>query len=778
MKETAERREKILAGLLTAAVLSAVVWSSLRLLVVGKLSWHIRQAEYRKMLLELLLVGGLLFLTFWRPVGGRRRLWPAVVILSCFLWLHKVLVPAVASGLYGCYLWLAGRQLRRLLAGSGRTYAEPFRDILVGSMAVIGFFCLMSALKVGNISCLWAAVLASAAVFGAMWLRQGGLAELRGLWQRACLASKEEYSWKTAAGVTFLLLMFCIQAGRMNLSPDYDSLWYGVRAPFILDPGFGIYENLGLIGVVYTYSKGWETLTLPLSILPSYSFLFFFNLWTAAGILAAGYEIARLFMRKPLAKLFVLFLSSIPSVMNMTITAKTDIATLFVQMIMLRELLKFIDGEKRALAYSLAAFFLSWTFKPTALVFSTAVYGMSLVWLLGERFFREGKEEARRLSKGEWREGVVVLLLGLMNLAGIWARTMKLAGVPVTSVFSSLFTRLGFRMKYPFSVQTIPGTGNGLPLTEWGRRAAKRIYGVLLDPQGADMDHVILAWGSLTAWFALCVWLAWQTQRHGARRKAERRDRWLGTVLAFFAAGNLLSLFMLNQVDGNYFMLCYVLSALYAFRLLERMDMPVSGERTEAGGKLQGSVSLGTAGRRLAVLVMVFSALIASLTNWSWTVGFSRPEWIHRGYYDHHLIQREEMAAKGNGRIWEILEGQPEARMIAIGRHLEVLAFPCCVQSYDDVTGSQGNVVLVKYMDNFVEYLRFAETDYMYIQAGYMSEDMRCYSLTRDLIEYGVLLPVCYDHGNVLAAVDCDGQWSEEAVGRLKEFERQYAGKE
>ena len=75
----------------------------------------------------------------------------------------------------------------------------------------------------------------------------------------------------------FIVTMFCIQAGRMNTALDFDSLWYGVRSRYVLDNGNGIYENMGTIGIVYTYSKGWEVMTLPLANLPSYSFLLAFN---------------------------------------------------------------------------------------------------------------------------------------------------------------------------------------------------------------------------------------------------------------------------------------------------------------------------------------------------------------------------------------------------------------------------------------------------------------------------------------------------------------------
>ena len=79
--------------------------------------------------------------------------------------------------------------------------------------------------------------------------------------------------------------LFLYPGGADEHCRGFDSLWYGVRSPYILDNGRGIYENMGNIGIVYTYSKGFEVLTLPLSVLPSYSFLTAFNLWLLAGIL-------------------------------------------------------------------------------------------------------------------------------------------------------------------------------------------------------------------------------------------------------------------------------------------------------------------------------------------------------------------------------------------------------------------------------------------------------------------------------------------------------------
>ena len=68
-----------------------------------------------------------------------------------------------------------------------------------------------------------------------------------------------------AALLAFIITMVLIQAGRMNIELDYDSLHYGLRSAYVLDNGKGIYENLGMINLVYTYSKGLEVLVLPLS---------------------------------------------------------------------------------------------------------------------------------------------------------------------------------------------------------------------------------------------------------------------------------------------------------------------------------------------------------------------------------------------------------------------------------------------------------------------------------------------------------------------------------
>ncbi|MFR6332782.1 MAG: hypothetical protein ACLUOI_31080 [Eisenbergiella sp.] len=89
---------------------------------------------------------------------------------------------------------------------------------------------------------------------------------------------------------------------------------------------------------------------------------------------------------------------------------------------------------------------MSLTMKPTSLIFSTAVFGMMGIYLIGWR----------RLSfRASLRHWASIILPGAA-LAGIWARTMMITGMPVTSVFTSIFAKLGFEMKYPFATGSLP----------------------------------------------------------------------------------------------------------------------------------------------------------------------------------------------------------------------------------------------------------------------------------------------------------------------------------
>lgn len=744
------RKEKIMLAALSVVVLLGVAIPVKGLLIDGVYHWHIGEKAFHDMAAEMLLIAGVLCL-LWLAIRknekqNRVALAGTVILCGVFAWCHVIFLPAVVSLGYVAYLLFAGRMFRVYVTKT-RIRFFWLADLLLGSVCVITLFCLLSALKLGSIEHLRIAV----AVTGLLLLVAGRKEVKNGLREIRSFLDEMALNRIQAAALIFMVCMVLIQVGRMNISLDFDSLWYGVRSEYMLAGETGIYENPGAVGVVYTYSKGLETLVLPLSGIRSYSFQIFFNIWMTAITLAGVYETARFYMGKTMSFGAAAMVSSIPAVMNMSITAKTDTMTLTVQVLMMVYLLTYLK-EKQVIHLFLGAgaLLLSWTLKPTALVFSSAVFGMVFLYLVATRQFT---------LRASWRTWLTLGIFGAA-LAGIWARTLLIVGIPVTSVFSAIFQMFGMELKYPFA--TLPVYGDAAQGGSVLGYVLQCLGKMLLLPVGENMNHVVFAWGTpLMLILGVVVFLFGGSGRRKRAKKCPLREDpernlrvCAHTVMLPFLAVCLISLAMLGQIDGNYFMLLYVLVILYGCKVMD--DLP---------GRQAKTVILC-----LLVPVLAFNTVLTMVSNWAWSLGFTPIQVVNRGYYDHVARQHETMVELGNGYIWEILAKDPGARVIAAGDHPQVLAFPCNVQSYGDVTSAWGNVRLVSTMDRFIEYLDYAKTDYIYMQAGKVEEDSRCYELMGYLIEAGILTDIFYENGNMLAKVDLNGQYGPEADMAYEEY--------
>lgn len=179
----------------------------------------------------------------------------------------------------------------------------------------------------------------------------------------------------------------------------------------------------------------------------------------------------------------------------------------------------------------------------------------------------------------------------------------------------------------------------------------------------------------------------------------------------------------------------------------------------------------------LLAMLTVFNGLMLSLSNLAWSVGLT-PIDLTAGYPDHEGEAKKVMEEKGNSRIWAVLSADPQNRAIAFGEHLEVLSFPCNVQSYTDISSSSGNEALVEDVEAFKTYMDYARTDYVYVQAGYMAEDYLGFRLLKDCIRAGILTNIQSEQGNILAEVDLEGRPGPEADAQLETFNGAYVVKE
>lgn len=786
------KREKtavLLAAVLTIGITGYSAW---QLLVQGVLSWHITQPETGWMFGELIFVWLLCFLLLYGKFGRLVKLTAIAVAAILFCWLHVVFLPVLLAGLYVVYLILAGRWISTMLL---RQRLTVVREFALGSACVIVIFCMLSLVRLGSIRNLRCFVVVSGTVLLVSWLFQlavdkkgkSGIAGKSGTAGKSDIAGKSSttcqdmvkpvFTCQKAAMLAAIFVLLLLQAGRMNLAVDFDSIWYGVRSHVMLNSGTGIYENPGTLGVVYTYSKGWEVLTLPLAGLPSYSFLIAFNLWVAVLMLLAAYDTAASWL-SPESALWVPFiLAAIPGVMNMAVTAKADLLTLFYQVLMVQGVLCFLkERQVDELILGLAAGGVSLTLKPTALVFSSAVVGIAILWLLWDRY-NWGREKTGQawwvfLNRRIWW----VFAIAAACLAGIWGRTVKLVGVPVTSVFYQIFQKLGFQVKYPFYASGFPAAGSHLTIGESVQFLLTRIIGVLFNPQGDDMAHVIIAWGTvlptafLLLWGCLALISIGQKQARGkdvaganyfyAIKQAARQGKkygirqvrcFLSLLTVAILLIDLVSLYSLSQIDGNYYILFYFLIVLTGCIWLE-----------------QYGVTIAKAGKKVLLVPWLFAVVICGITNWAWSLGFTPIQVINKGFYNHPQMAREKRAEQGSQAIWEILAANPQNRVIALGEHPGVLTFPCQVQSYVDVSGYWGNPEVVSDAPHFMEYLAYAKIDYLYMEKEYVDTSVRIYQIIRTLIAEGYLEDVREENGNLILSV----RKTEPAEGDIKAAEQ------
>ncbi|MBE5972662.1 MAG: hypothetical protein E7246_09135 [Lachnoclostridium sp.] len=745
-----KKREWLSLVMLACTVLPALLISYNKIFRTGVDGARFLRPETQGLLLETAMIFGVAFVILFLIRDRKLRAGALILETVVFTWMHQAFLPMLVSGLYLAVIVCVGRVARRWLDRDG--WLENCRrtavmaDVTLGSIGLILLYGIMSLLGVGSIPAVRVAAVGLGIAAGYPVLRSV---------KRTSASKQEKISWLAAMAVAFVFAMLLLQAGRMNICADYDSLHYGLRSEYVFNDGDGIFENMGSINVVYTYSKGLETLLLPISGLPSYSFFLSFQIWMTLGILLSAAEIAGMFVERKWKLLCMVLLVSIPAITNMGITAKTDSATCFFQLIMTYFLLRFVK-EQKTVDFAVAgnAFLMTMVLKPTSLAFSTILAGTVFVFLFVTKCFRINVKDRALIS---WIPAIAMWLM-------IWARTMIQTGLPVTSVLTSIWTKLGFTVKYPFMFDGLPSNGGGLGLKGMLKHFLKRLYGVLLSPVGEDMAHVRIAWGTSLLLVFLVLFVVPLLARMKTVEKEDRRP--LACLVSVFITNGLMSLVMLYllwQVDGNYFLLLYCLFTILAVVVIGKMESP----------RMAGSVLI------LLVPMLLFNVAVTAVSNWSGTLGLSPAAVAHKGYYDHWAEAKSQMEHKGNVEIWDILAKDPETRVLVYGEQPEMLMFPCNAQSYTDIAGSGGNYYVSASVQGLVDFFDYAKIDYVYLCGGYLKPGTEAWNFVVKMIESGYLTNLFYENGHVLAEFAKEPVVPENPERVLYEFAQcYYAGEQ
>ena len=746
-----KKREWLSLFMLVMTVVPALLINYNKIYQIGDDGQKLRMPGTQLLFKEIAIVFGIALVIMLLIRNRKMRIGALVLEAAVFTWIHQVFLPMVLSGIYLVVIIRVGGACRRLLDKDLRleekTTASAMTDFTLGCVALILLYALMSMIGIGSIP----ATRAAAVGIGIVTF----FPRFSGAKAETCATVLRENSngkvhWTMALMAAFIFAMVLLQVGRMNICADYDSLHYGLRSEYVFNDGDGIFENMGSINVVYTYSKGLETLLLPISGLPSYSFFLSFQMWMTMGILVAAAAIAGMFVNRRASVLCMTLLASIPAIMNMGITAKTDSATCLFQLIMTYFLLRFVKEQKTE-DFALAgnSFLMTMVLKPTALAFSTILAGTVFIFLFVTKSFKVNLKNKFLFS---WIPAIAIWLM-------IWARTMIQTGLPVTSVLTSIWTKLGFSVKYPFMFDGLPSNGGGLGLKGTIKYFLKRLYGVLLAPIGDDMAHVRIAWGTSLLLVFLVLFLVSLIVR--TKEVEKENNRPLACLACVFVTNGIMSLIMLYllwQVDGNYFLLLYCLFTILAVIVIGKIEKPI----------LAGSVVA------LLVPVLLFNVSMTAVSNWKGTQGLSPITLVHKGYYDHWAENEAQMRYKGNGEIWDILAENSENRVLVYGEQPEMLMFPCNAQSYTDISGSGGNYYVSASVKGLVEFFDYAKIDYVYLCGGYLNPGTEAWNFVVDMIESGYLTDIFYENGHALAKFTKDPVTPEDPKAVLYEFAQCY----
>ena len=570
--------------------------------------------------------------------------------------------------------------------------------------------------------------------------------------------------------LVFALPFFILQMNRSNVALDYDSLRYGLRSAYVLFPE-SFFSAHGQINSVYSYPKGLELLTYPLNYLPGYGFLLSFSLWTYLA-LALVFGLLLFHFQKNRKKLYIgiLCFFLLSSVGNMSLTMKTDLFTLLLQ---LSALYFFLKGKRLQSCFLL---FFSYSFKPTAVVFSTLLGIVFLFTMLlecfGKRSTKANTKENININantginsntnhntiqvKGEkWTSELPFVLFSVVYTGLITLRTFLITGLPFSTTFTGIFKAIGFHVNWPFNLDAHVDYSGELSLSESTFSFFRRLLSFLIYPVGEDMAHVAIAWSGVL--FPLILLFAiWQCFSLGRKCLSGRNSLaggnnlpgknsllgrnslpgreailcgesgeaslwdYLPLALSFLVimAFSLLSFVMLWQIDGNYYILWESLALLLCFSMGSAPEIS-SQEESARGSKLSAFLL-----KSFAFSPFYLAAFLTTITtSWAGAVGFTPIDLANKGYYDHALVELENQGERGSLPAFSEMAKNPRHHVLAFAETPECYRISCNVQSITDVEGSGGSPGLYDSPLYFAWFLKWSDTDYVYLEQSFLHDE-------------------------------------------------------
>lgn len=524
---------------------------------------------------------------------------------------------------------------------------------------------------------------------------------------------------KNAFALSVIASVMALLIGRCNLGLDYDGYWYGLRAEYILNSGNGIYDRIMAVSVPNTYPKGYELLTLPLVIMPSYSFRLAFNIMIGFLIVLASHGVfKKVNSHTPLW--LTAIMATIPGVMSMCTTMKQDSITLLLQILMLYFAIDFIEKKECGSFWLvIGIYLLSINMKTTALVFSSVIFFGIVTF--GIKMHLKPK-----------KNGLMFFIISEAVTLLLCVRTYILCGYPYTSLLNGLWKNLGFEKKAPY---IIAEPTDSLSIREIFTRngifmAIKKVIATFVAPynfQGVSTDHLRLAWGTV---LPLCVLILVLCRLVVYRKKNKNTEKLIFNIYFLTWLVSVYSISALIKNDGNYYMLLYFLSILMIVCIF---DFSIQNKNIV----------------RFISPIVLANMLIFGMTGWAGAARFSNISLMNKGYFNHFEDFKKKMIAEGKENIYRYFEKNETSHVLLLG-DISFNLLPCLLENVAEVSSNRGGF---DSYESFVEYLKLTNTSEIYWDNSYVPETI-IKKFIKQLIEDGYVQDYISENNNYIFVLD------------------------
>ncbi|MDA3733215.1 hypothetical protein PBV87_17190 [Niameybacter massiliensis] len=672
--ECSSKANKLKYAIITILLLPFILFP-IKNILLGVYRWHIQQPESWQGLIEVCIIIGLLTIIL-KFIQRKYKVVLFWITIAIYLMLNGVIIPVIIT-----YLYLEGVKHIGHITKDKLKINAPLNnhilDFIIGIITVSLCMIIMSLLGIGTISDLAVLVLVLTGI--ALVINHNIQLIIIDINNYI----KDEKELIINILFSFIVGLILVQFAKSNRGIDYDSIWYGLRPSHVLFGDNSFYDNLGLVSFVYYYPKLMELFYAPISGFSDYSFIYSFNIFVLGMLILLTYSFMRsLGMEKKITLIALASIFSIPAIIGMGPTAKTDIFTCFLILSahnLLYEYLKNKDLRTMILAIGIAG--LSYGGKPTSLLYTTILVFTFIIIVLVMYM-----KKKIILNKVNVNKGLVILFtMIVLVVLGVIYRTYLLTGYPTYKTGANIWEIIGFSGNYPFYGSDEMGLIGVKTITL--AQIFDRIYQALFNPK--DLGHVIMTWIGNGYVFYLIILVLF--------RKNFNVDSTVKRILALnsmlFVSG-LYYLITMPIPDGNYFIIQLVNLIIIIFYIFNSAN--VKGIKYIIKGS--------------AFLFILLQFGIMFVSHWSWQWGTRKFDFnLFKNNFESIQMNESLFTSKGINEINEYLKDK-NIRVVANGDENILHRLDSRVEVLNNLaSGHIGNPNVLNTYEDFITFIEWGD---------------------------------------------------------------------